>query len=139
MEMFGDQADRPPSGLRGWLSDLYFPALLDGAPGPLAERLGPRSTLDDPRLGRAAGLTDIKAQLDKSAAWLAAASARYERGQFTTGVDSDVTEGVLTITAAGKEIEVPVAVVAETLPPASEALRLPAWRRFSLESSPVQR
>ncbi len=92
---------------------MYFPALLDGALGPLAARLGSRATLDDPRVGRASGLPAIEVQLKKSAEWLSELGATYERGQFTTGIDRDVTEGTLRVKKADENVEVPVAVVAE--------------------------
>ena len=101
------------ANLRGWLSDVYFPALIEGALAPLAQRLGARATLDDPILGRAVGLAAIEAHLTKSADWLRQLGATYERGQFTTGVDRDVTEGVLTLQKEAQRLEVPVAVVAE--------------------------
>jgi hypothetical protein len=105
----GQGEQPPPTSLRGWLSDVYFPALLDGALEPLAHRLGARATLDDPILGRAVGLAPIEAHLAKCAEWLRGLGARYERGQFTTGVDRDVTEGTLLL----DKRELPVAVVAE--------------------------
>jgi hypothetical protein len=109
----GQGEQPPPSSLRGWLSDVYVPAILDGALLPLAQRLGARATVDDPILGRAAGLAAIEAHLAKSAKWLQELGARYERGQFTTGVDRDVTEGALTVTKDGRSFEVPIAVVVE--------------------------
>jgi hypothetical protein len=87
--------------------------LIEGSLDPLAQRLGARATLDDPILGRAVGLAAIEGHLSKSAAWLRDLAATYERGQFTTGVDRDVTEGLLTVKRGGKTLEAPVAVVAE--------------------------
>jgi hypothetical protein len=109
----GQGEQHPGANLRGWLSDVYFPALIEGTLGPLAQRLGARATVDDPILGRAAGLSEIESHLAKTAAWLRGSSASYERGQFTTGVDRDVTEGLLTMTKDGRTFDVPVAVVAE--------------------------
>ena len=118
--MFANDPDRgPPTALKGWLSDIYFPALLDAQRAPsldaLAQRLGARATVDDPLFGRAAGLPAITARLDEMASWLAKHSASYERLAFTTGIDRDVTEGTLSLTfdAAEKAVDLPVAVVAE--------------------------
>jgi hypothetical protein len=99
--------------LRGWLSDVYVPALIEGSLEPLLQRLGARATIEDPILGRAVGLASIEAHLAKCAAWLKSLDAKYERGQFTTGVDRDVTEGLLTATTNRRSFEVPIAVVAE--------------------------
>jgi hypothetical protein len=117
--MFQQGPDRgPPTALRGWLSDVYFPALLDvEKPEPsreaLASRLGAKATLDDPILGRAQGLPAIRALLDASSAWLRKHDAKYARVAFTTGVDRDVTEGTLSLTLPDKTLDLPVAVVAE--------------------------
>jgi hypothetical protein len=49
--VFEEQPDRgPPTSLRGWLSDVYLPVLLDEAEGSLAAltlRLGERAAVDD--------------------------------------------------------------------------------------------
>jgi hypothetical protein len=112
--MTEDEGDRSEtSSLKGWLSDVYFPALLEGQLGQLALRLGARATIDEPELGRAQGLAAVQAHLAMRADWLQKAGATYERGQFTTGVDRDVTEGTLTVKRDGATSELPVAVVAE--------------------------
>jgi hypothetical protein len=108
----------PASSLRGWLSDVYFPALVDvsmrdEAISSLAARLGPKATVDDPVQGRAAGLDAVRALLDKTAAWLAERRATYQRLAFVQGVDRDATEGALALTIGGEATELPVAVVAE--------------------------
>jgi hypothetical protein len=112
--MLGDEDERPTgTNLRGRLSDVYFPSLVEGTLAPLATRLGERATLDDARLGRAAGLAEIQAQLAKSAEWLGTMGAVYTRAQFAIGIDRDVTEGILTVKKGGGTVELPVAVVAE--------------------------
>jgi hypothetical protein len=111
--MPADDERSTPTNLKGWLSDLYFPALLGGQTAPFAQRLGSRATLHEPRFGDAAGLAAIDAQLKKASESLTQLGARYERGQFTTGIDRDVTEGILTIARDGKDVTIPVAVVAE--------------------------
>jgi hypothetical protein len=116
--MFSNGPDRgPPSALRGWLSDVYLPALLDPARErsleALASRLGPKATVDDPLQGRATGLPAIPVLLRSTAEWLAAHSAAYERLAFITGVDRDVTEGTLSLAFEDKTVDLPVAVVAE--------------------------
>ncbi|HEY2516122.1 MAG TPA: hypothetical protein VGI39_34860 [Polyangiaceae bacterium] len=117
--MFASGPDRgPPVALRGWLSDVYFPALLDKespsqALEALAGRLGAKATVDDPLQGRAAGIPAIPDLLGKTAAWLRSHAAAYERVAFTTGIDRDVTEGTLALTFENKTLDLPVAVVAE--------------------------
>jgi len=117
--MFQKGEDRgPPTSLRGWLSDVYVPALLDKghmkeSHDALAHRLGNRAGVDDPLFGRAAGLAEIQAQIARLAGWLLERGAIYERQHFTTGVDRDVTEGVIALTLEQKTVELPVAVVAE--------------------------
>lgn len=117
--MFQKADDRPPPvSLRGWLSDVYLPALLDRphlkeTHEALARRLGMRAGVEDPLYGRAAGLQEIEAQIAKLSGWLLERGAIYERQHFTTGVDRDVTEGVVAITLEQKTVELPVAVVAE--------------------------
>ena len=116
--MFDSGPNRgPPSTLRGWLSDVYFPSLLDAsrekAIEALGSRLGAKATVDDPIHGRATGLPAISAHLDKTASWLAEHSASYERLAFTTGTDRDVTEGTLSLTFETKTVDLPIALVAE--------------------------
>jgi hypothetical protein len=117
--MFASGPDRgPPSTLRGWLSDVYFPSLLDvsmreRAIESLANRLGAKATVDDPLQGRAGGLAAIAAHLQRTAEWLAEHSASYERAAFTTGTDRDVTEGTMALTFENRTLDLPVAVVAE--------------------------
>jgi hypothetical protein len=101
------------SGLKGWLSDVYLPALIAGQADALATRLGDRAAVDDPIFGRAAGMPVLGRFLAEIAAWLAKHSAAFERVGFVTGSDRDVTEGVLTLEVEGRRVRVPVAVVAE--------------------------
>src|SRR5438477_489755 len=74
--MFNQGPDRgPPSALRGWLSDVYIPALLDSSDRDksleaLANRLGAKASLDDPLHGRATGLPAIRALIGASAKWM---------------------------------------------------------------------
>jgi hypothetical protein len=106
----------PPTSLRGWLSDIYIPVLLDSDEQSLAaliSRLGGRATVDDPIFGRASGLPALERYAKEMSAWFKTHKASYERQYFTTGVDRDVTEGVLTLTFDAKTVELPIAVVAE--------------------------
>jgi hypothetical protein len=112
--MVEDQGERPAAtSLKGRLSDVYFPALLEGALEPLGARLGARATVDEPRLGRASGLVEIEEQLERSSAWWRGLGATYTRRQFTSSADRDVTEGTVVVRKEGRTLEAPVAVVAE--------------------------
>jgi hypothetical protein len=102
-----------PSSLRGWLSEVYFPALVASQPEPLALRLGDRATVDDPIFGRTTGMPALQRYLDEVAAWLNKHEAAFEKVAFTMGSDRDVTEGTLALSFDGRRVKVPVAVVAE--------------------------
>jgi hypothetical protein len=102
-----------PSSLRGWLSEVYFPALVACAPEPLTQRLGDRATVDDPIFGRTTGMPALQRYLEEVAAWLGKHAATFDRVAFTMGSDRDVTEGTLGLTFDGRRVSVPVAVVAE--------------------------
>src|SRR5436853_1368626 len=102
MRAMADTDREPSNALKGWLSEIYFPSLLEtGADAPdatdaLAQRLGERSTVDAPLIGRATGLDAIRPALRSAAAWLAQRAASYSRHATITGIDRDVTEGQLT-------------------------------------------
>ena len=52
-----------PSGLRGWLSDLYFASLAsqeEAQLDQLLKRLGERATIDDPIFGRTSGMPTLQ-------------------------------------------------------------------------------
>jgi hypothetical protein len=110
-----------PSSLRGWLSDVYIPSLLDEDDktlGALAQRLGSKATVDDPIFGRASGagpsgLESLERYIGDVSKWLKEHSAKWEKTAFTTGVDRDVTEGTLALTFDSKTIMLPAAIVAE--------------------------
>jgi hypothetical protein len=117
--MFAQGPDHDsPSALRGPLSDVYFPAILDQparetALDALAKRLGPKATVDDPIQGRATGLSGIRRVVDQTASWLVEHAASYAKVASTSGIDRDVTEGTLSLTLGQNPTELPVAVVAE--------------------------
>ncbi len=113
-----------PSNVRGWLSEVYLPALVTSQEEQLVHRLGGRATVDDPIFGRASGMPELEGYLHKAAAWLTERGATFEPQGFTTGSDRDVTEGLLTLTAEGRRIAVPIAVVAERRPEREVELRL---------------
>jgi hypothetical protein len=147
-DVFEDEPDRgPPVSLRGWLSDVYFPALLDEnaeSLEALAQRLGPRATIDDPIFGRCVGLPALTRFIAEMASWLRQHKATYTRLYFTTGTDRDVTEGALTLTSDEKSVELPVAVVAERRRSREVELRLyysaqPIKGTFALRSPLVER
>jgi len=102
-----------PSSLRGWLSEVYLPALASSQPDQLARRLGDRATVDDPIFGRTSGMPALLTYLQEVSAWLTKHAGTFDKLAFTMGSDRDVTEGTLTLTYEGRRVTVPVAVVAE--------------------------
>lgn len=108
-----DTAIPPSSVLKGRLSDVFVPALVGGATSALTRRLGTRATLDDPRHGRCASVASIEACLVKLARAWHDGDASYVAVASTTGVDCDVSEGVLRLRSVEGTAEMPIAVVAE--------------------------
>jgi hypothetical protein len=102
-----------PSGLRGWLSEVYFPALVSLQASQLAQRLGDRATVDDPTFGRVTGMPEVGARLEDMSKWLSSHDPAFERFGFVMGSDRDITEGSLSLTIDGQRLRIPVAVVAE--------------------------
>lgn len=109
--------ERSPSSLRGRLADVYVPALVDstkhGGLDSLGKRLGNRATIDDPLYGRASSLASVEPLLANLAAYLAKHKASYRHRASTTGVDRDLSEGVLELEVGGEPHEMPIVVVAE--------------------------
>jgi hypothetical protein len=101
------------STLKGRLADVYVPALVDGAVQALSRRLGNRATIDDPVFGRASTLSSIDPLLEKVSKRFREGAATYRQVASATGVDRDVSEGVISMTQNGAPAEVPIAVVAE--------------------------
>jgi hypothetical protein len=134
-----DAPDRGgPSNVRGWLSEVYLPALVSAQSEQLAQRLGGRATVDDPLFGRAAGQPAMAQYLAEAATWLAVRHATYAQTAFTTGSDRDVTEGTLGLTVDDKRVSVPVAVVAERRPEREVEIRLYYSTRL-IRGSPTRR
>jgi hypothetical protein len=113
-----------PSGLRGWLSDVYFSSLASAQVDQLMRRLGDRATVDDPIFGRTSGMPALERYLEEVAAWLTKRSGAFDKVGFVTGSDRDVTEGTLSLTFEGRRVQVPAAVVAERRPEREVELRL---------------
>jgi hypothetical protein len=112
-----DSDDRSPSsGLRGALSEVYLPALLNRSLAALAARLGPRAAVSDPWHGHAEGPEALEKLLAKAAGWLAERKAEYASTQFILGIERDVTEGMLSLQGPKGRADVPVAVVGERRP-----------------------
>jgi hypothetical protein len=101
------------SALKGRLADVYVPALVDGTLEALSRRLGNRATIDDPMFGRASTLSSIDPVLEKASKRFREGQATYRRVASATGVDRDVSEGVISMTLASGPVDVPIAVVAE--------------------------
>ncbi len=113
-----------PSSLRGWLSEVYFPALVSADAEQLVRRLGERATVDDPIFGRKTGMPALEQFLREIAAWLGKHAASFDKTAFTMGSDRDVTEGNLGLTFEGKHVTVPVAIVCERRPEREVEVRL---------------
>jgi hypothetical protein len=113
-----------PSSVRGWLSEVYMPALVSAQAEQLARRLGHRATVDDPIFGRAQGTPALLTYLERAATWLTKHDGAFDSSGFTTGSDRDVTEGTLSVTVEGARVKVPVAVVAERRPEREVEIRL---------------
>jgi hypothetical protein len=111
--MTGSTGRGEPLNLRGRLSEVYFPALLSGETESLARRLGERATLDDPLFGHTSGTLALERALKERAAWLATRGATFANRGLVVGSDREVTEGLLSLTTDGRQVVLPVAVVAE--------------------------
>lgn len=111
--MTGSTGRGEPLNLRGRLSDVYFPALLSGGTESLARRLGERATLDDPLFGQTSGTLALERALKERAAWLTTRGASFANRGLVVGSDREVTEGLLSLTVDGRQVVLPVAVVAE--------------------------
>lgn len=105
--------DQETRTLKGLLAEVFFPALTGGMRPELLHRLGVRATLDDPRDGRATGRAPIEERLLRWEGWLADAKATWTPRPVTPGIDRDVAEGTLTLSAGDREIMLPVAIVVE--------------------------
>ncbi|HVJ90901.1 MAG TPA: hypothetical protein VM580_13945 [Labilithrix sp.] len=103
----------PANTLKGRLADVYVRALVDGALQALSRRLGNRATIDDPLFGRASTLSSIDPLLEKAAARFRESQTTYRHIASTTGIDRDVSEGLLVTKTSSGTNEIPVAVVAE--------------------------
>ncbi|MGO9836424.1 MAG: hypothetical protein ACLP1X_19660 [Polyangiaceae bacterium] len=114
----------PASGLRGWLSDLYFSSLASAQVEQLMRRLGDRATVDDPIFGRTSGMPALGRYVEEVSAWLQKHEGAFDKVAFVTGSDRDVTEGTLALTFDGRRVQFPVAVVAERRPEREVELRL---------------
>src|ERR1700687_983339 len=113
-----------PSNVRGWLSEVYLPALVSAQAEQLVRRLGDRATVDDPTFGRTTGMPGLARYLEQAAAWLTKREAAFDPLAFTTGSDRDVTEGILALTVDGRHVSVPIAVVAERRPEREVEIRV---------------
>lgn len=103
------------STLKGRLADVYIPALVAGSLHALSRRLGNRATIDDPLFGRASTLSSIDPLLERLATHFGEQQATYRHVASATGVDRDVSEGLLVVRAGSgsRASEIPIAVVAE--------------------------
>lgn len=111
--MKDDEGSRQPSNLRGRLAEVYLPALLDDAADALAKRLGDRAAVYHPLFGQATGMASIEKSLQRMAEWLSEHGASLTQRRILVGVDRDVAETVVSLRHAGREAELPIAIVAE--------------------------
>jgi hypothetical protein len=127
-----------PSNVRGWLSEVYLPALVSAQAGQLVRRLGDRATVDDPIFGRASRMPELAGYLERAASWLNERRAAFEPLAFTTGSDRDVTEGTLQLVVDGRPVSIAIAVVAERRPGREVEIRL-YYSTRALQGSPTVR
>jgi hypothetical protein len=127
-----------PSNVRGWLSEVYLPALVSAQADQLARRLGDRATVDDPIFGRASGVPELTGYLERAASWFNERRSAFTPLAFTTGSDRDVTEGTLQLVVNGRPVSVPIAVVAERRPEREVEIRLYFSTR-AIQGSPTVR
>jgi hypothetical protein len=114
--MSEERSPSSTSALRGRLADVYVCALVEGSLEALSRRLGNRATIDDPVFGRASTLSSIDPLLEKVSSRFREGNATYRHVASATGVDRDVSEGIVHLrapAAAGGESDLPIAVVAE--------------------------
>jgi len=111
--MMDDDGERLASNLRGRLAEVYFPALIGDGAEALAKRLGDRAAIYHPLFGQATGMAAIERSLARFAVWLNEHSASFVRGRVIVGVDRDVVEGVVSLRHQERNIDLPVAIVAE--------------------------
>ncbi len=100
----------PESALRGWLSEVFLPALVSNEDAKLLKRLGEKAIVVDPIHGRSPGGAVTADAVTKLGQWLRARGATWTEARVTNGKDRDVTEGDLTF-ADGTVV--PCAVVSE--------------------------
>lgn len=101
------------SRLKGRLADVFVPTLVSGSLAELSRRLGSRAIVDDPRFGRASTSSSIDPLIEKAAAFFRESKATYRHVASSTGLDRDVSEGILHLETARGITETPIAVVAE--------------------------
>jgi len=104
--------ESPPPSLRGRLAEVFLPALVDEAIPSLMRRLGNLATVDEPIVGCSSG-DQLEAHIKKLSQWLAERAAQFSRSGVIVGADRDVAEGVLDLRDGGKQLALPIAVVAQ--------------------------
>ena len=107
-----DEAELPPSSLRGRLCEVFFTALVAEMIDPLMRRLGDKAELDDPVFGATAG-NGVRPRLLDWVRFLGDHDAAYDRTITIVGSDRDVTEGTLEARVDGQHRTVPIAVLME--------------------------
>jgi hypothetical protein len=120
----GTSGTAATAAVRGWLSEVYMPALVSAQADQLVRRLGDRATVDDPIFGRSTGMPALARYLEEVAAWLGKHEGAFDQVAFVTGSDRDVTEGLLSLTFEGRRVKVPLAVVAQRRPEREVEVRL---------------
>ena len=93
-------------------------ALLSGDPVRLLEAFPGGVRIDDPRMGRVAGETELREFCRASSAWLGERDGHSAPLAVTVGDDRIVGEFDLTLTQDGRTFVLPIAVVVEPDPPA---------------------
>jgi hypothetical protein len=91
----------------------YYPMLASGNTGGLSQLIADGARIDDPIWGSVTGASDLSRYFEQAGAWLTDRDALVEHVAQTSARGRVVDEAVLRLQHEGKEIGLPVALVAD--------------------------